>query len=213
MMRPDSDETILPPKLEAVLAALCLRLGPLTTTKAVKLPYLVDVLATNILGRALTEGTHQTWDYGVVTREVYQAMKREKVGSRFRLRPHDYSESGMLVELVGDAPRLAPEEEALVQEVAKRFGHLDAESLGALTKSLNTELGPEAWGQNHKASLGEDAFLRMSPESQALHRLLPALDLDDPSKRGPAIDDPRAYLRQALGGNPASSAAPQIFDL
>jgi uncharacterized phage-associated protein len=202
-MKSAPPKNALPAKLQAVLATLCRILGPLTKTKAVKLPYLVDVLAYHVLGRAITEGTHQTWEHGVVTREVYQAMSRRAVGHTFRLRKHHYSESGVLLELADQSTDLDPDEEVVVQDVAERFGRLDAESLGALTKSLNVHLDREVWGKNHLAAVGEDAYLRMSSESQALHRLLPTLDLDDASKRGPSISDPRRYLRQALDGKTA----------
>ncbi len=45
----------LDPKLKAVLARLCEKRGSLFKTQAVKLPYLVDVVATHVLGESITQ--------------------------------------------------------------------------------------------------------------------------------------------------------------
>ena len=59
----------LPPKLEAVLIRLG-RAATLNVTQAVKLPYLMDVIAVHVLGRRITEASHKTWDKGIVTNEA-----------------------------------------------------------------------------------------------------------------------------------------------
>lgn len=64
------------PRLTAVLSRLCERLGPLFKTQAVKLPYLVDVVAGSVLGHAIADGTYQTWEHGVVAKEVYRFIQR-----------------------------------------------------------------------------------------------------------------------------------------
>jgi uncharacterized phage-associated protein len=51
-------------------------------------PYLVDVVASHLLGHRITEGTHETWDYGVVTREVYRAVTHEDVSPDFVVEAH-----------------------------------------------------------------------------------------------------------------------------
>ena len=51
----ESAQISLPDKLKAVLARLCEQLGPITRTKAVKLPYLVDVVANQVLGHAILQ--------------------------------------------------------------------------------------------------------------------------------------------------------------
>lgn len=183
----------------AVLAQLCQRLGPLTKTRAVKLTYLVDVLANHFLGRPLTGGTHQTWDYGVVTTEVYRAINRDRVGPLFRVEPHEFSESGSMLRLVGSPPAFDEAERAVVEHTAEHFGRLNAEDLGTLTKAMNIHLGPDAWGKNHRASIGDDAFARLSETSLRLHRLLPELDLEDRAKWGEPIGDPKAFAKSVFG--------------
>ncbi len=178
----------MPPKLEAVLARLCERLGPMTKTKAVKLPYLVDVVARHTLGRRITEGTHQTWDYGVVTREVYRFFTHESAEPLFKVEPHHFSEGGILISL-GEAPppTLEDEERDIVDHVAELYGELDAGQLGNLTKALNTELEAGAWGSTHGAEVGEDAYARLAAGWQALYERLPRLDLTDESQWGEPI--------------------------
>jgi len=191
--------TSLPPKLEAVLARLCERLGPMTKTKAVKLPYLVDVVARHTLGRRITEGTHQTWDYGVVTREAYRFFTHESGEPLFKVEPHPYSEGGVLISL-GQAslPPLGEEEEEIVDHVADLFGEMDAVQLGTLTKALNTELEASAWGSNHDAEVGEDAYARLADGWQALYARLPQLDFTDERQWGEPIEDVDGYLKGVL---------------
>ncbi len=191
--------TSLPPKLEAVLARLCERLGPMTKTKAVKLPYLVDVVARHTLGHRITEGTHQTWDYGVVTREAYRFFTHESAEPLFRVVPHHFSEGGILISLdQAPPPTLADEEREIVDHVAELYGDLDAGQLGSLTKALNTELEASAWGSNHDAEVGEDAYARLADEWQALYERLPRLDLADESQWGEPIEDVERYLKDTL---------------
>lgn len=149
---PSSTGQGMNPKLTAVLARLCQRSGPLFTTQAVKLPYLVDVVAKHILGHPIANGTYQTWEHGVVTKEVFRFVKREaQADPVFRIEPHQYSESGALISLAGD-PRveaaLTPEELAVVDFIAEEYGQVAPEQLGFVTKRLNTELPPETWGTN-----------------------------------------------------------------
>lgn len=186
-------------KLEAVLAEICSRLGTITITKAVKLPYLVDVVAEHALGRRITEGTFQTWEYGVVTREVWDLAK-EGGGDRFRVGEHLYSEGGRTVALTDglEPAGLTAEELAVVGYVVEQYGHLDAGELGDLTKSLNPELATEEWGSNRTASTGEDAFARLSPTWLDLWRSLSDLDFDDASLWGEPIKDARAFARELL---------------
>lgn len=185
--------------LAAVLAHLVQRLGPLTKTRAVKLTYLVDVVSSAVLGRSITGGTHQTWDYGVVTTEVYRAITRNQVGALFSIEPHEYSESGSQLRLVGSPPPLGDQERQVVEEVAERFGSWSAEDLGVLTKAMNVHLGTDAWGNNNRASTGADAYARLSESSVRLYRQLPQLDLGDRSKWGPPINDGKAFAKKVFG--------------
>lgn len=188
-------------KLEAVLAELCARLGTITITKAVKLPYLVDVVAEHVLGHRITEGTFEAWDYGVVTREVWDLAK-EDGGTWFRVGEHFYSEGGRTVALAEGAepPELEADELAVVGYVVEQFGHLGAGDLGDLTKSLNSDFAAEEWGSNRAPTTGEEAFARLSPSWLDLWRRLPDLDLDDASLWGEPIEDAEAFARETMSG-------------
>lgn len=193
-----SNGNALSAPLAAVLGNLCRKLGPLIKTRAVKLTYLVDVVANSELGRPITGGTHQTWDYGVVTTEVYRAFTRGQVGPLFAIEPHEYSESGFQLRLVGSPPPLEEGERQIVEDVAERFGRWSAEDLGMLTKAMNSHLGPEAWGKNNRASIGEDAFARLSESALRLHRRLPDLDLEDRSQWGEPIRDAKSFAKSVF---------------
>jgi len=191
----------LDPRLEAVLARLCERRGILFKTQAVKLPYLVDVVAQAALGRRITSGTHQTWDYGVVTREVFDFITGDGRGI-FKFMPHAYSEGGRTVRLVGKPPRcLSSDELAVVDYVAERWGSLTPSALGLLTKNMNSEVPADAWGKNRQAKVDQNAFGRLSEGWQAFCEAAPSLDLQDHSKWSPAVleDDLAEHFRQDLG--------------
>ena len=187
-------------KLEAVLAQLCARLGPLFKTLAVKLPYLVDVIACQTLGRRVTSATHQTWEHGVVTREVYGFITHGTVDPLFCLETHDYSESGSRISLCGDLPIcLDDEERRVVDLVADEFGGMTPERLGELTKRLNTEVPTEEWGSNKEARVDEEAYLRLDRRWQELGEQLTRLDLGDRRLwSGPINEDPLAHLKASF---------------
>jgi uncharacterized phage-associated protein len=193
------------PKLTAVMARLCQRLGPLFSTQAVKLPYLVDVVAQHILGQPIAKGTYQTWEHGVVAKEVFRFIKHGAAhDSLFSVEPHQYSESGKQIALAGAAdlrPILTREECAIVDFVADEYGHIPPEQLGYLTKRLNTEMPPEAWGTNQAALVNEDAFLRLSPAWQSLCERISEEDLEDRSCWSePINEDPLAAFKKVLNG-------------
>lgn len=190
------------PRMTAVLARLCERLGPLFKTQAVKLPYLVDVVAKSVLGHTIANGTYQTWEHGVVAREVYRFIEHEAEGNDlFKVRRHAHSEGGKKIALAGASwlDPLSPEEIAVVDSVADLYGKMPPEALGYLTKQMNTEIAPEEWGSNHAASVGEDAFLRLSPDWQRLCARINTEDLNDRTRWGePINDDPMGHLLRAL---------------
>jgi len=192
----------LPDKLKSVLARLCKQLGPITKTKAVKLPYLVDVVANQVLGHRITEGTHETWDYGVVTREVFRAITHEDISPDFVVEAHDHSEGGQLVKLGSvNCNNLDEEELRVIDEVARELGHLDAGSLGQLTKALNSDLGTTTWGSNQRAAEDSNAFARLAAGWQSFARKLPDLDLSNRAHWGDPIDDPSDYVKGALNAS------------
>ncbi len=197
---PGSKDPQLDPKLEAVLARLCERHGPLFKTQAVKLPYLVDVVATHVIGKPITEGSHETREHGVVTKEVFRFMKHSASTTPFKITPHEYSEGGQKIELDGPAPDILTEEEIeIVDFVADQYGNYSPEQLGILTKALNTEFAPEEWGENGEALVDENAYARLFEGWQDFYRCLPTLDLDDRSQwSGPIEDNPLEHLRKAL---------------
>ena len=189
-------------RLEAVLAELCRRLGPLVLTKAVKLPYLVDVVAVRILGRPISSSTYQTWKWGVVNREIWDLIKYYEGGEFFQVARHGWFGGGQEVRLrdVSIADRLTEAEREIVAFVADEFGRLDADELGKLTKSMNPEIEPAEWGQNQPANVSEDAYARLSVDWQDLWSHLQDSDLSDRAGWGQPIQDPRAYVRGVLSG-------------
>lgn len=194
-----SREHHLPGKLEAVLARLCEQAGFLTKTKAVKLPYLVDIVAQHALGRRITEGTHQTWDYGVVTREVYRFITHDRDNPLFAVKAHAFSEGGQQVELSGpNTTRLDDDEREVVDFVAETYADFDAGRLGSLTKSLNTHLDLDAWGSNQQAAVDEHAYARLSEGWQQFYNQAPTLDFTDRSQWLETVDDPGEFIRKTL---------------
>lgn len=189
----------LAPKLAGVLARLCSRLGPLAKTKAVKLPYLVDVVAQRHLGRSISEGTHETWDYGVVTREVYRFITHHP-SAPFDVSESPFSEGATQIacEASDLEEHLTPEELAIVDTVADLYGRLDVFSLGLLTKALNADLPAGAWGSNSRPAVDESVYARLSSDWPDLYFKLRNVDLSDRSAWGPSIDDSRAYARDLL---------------
>src|SRR5580658_6738681 len=108
----------LPPRLQAVMIRVC-KSADLNMTQAVKLPYLVDVVATHVLGGPITEGSHQTWDFGVVTSEAWRFLDTcGQTSSPFRVEPVRYSEEKR-VRVEDDAKdvELSPEQQQVVDFV------------------------------------------------------------------------------------------------
>src|SRR6185295_1021644 len=166
----------LPPKLLAVF----IRLGRsvnLNVTQAVKLPYLVDVVATHFLGAPITEGTHQGWDKGVVTSQVWHYLTKCEEPSVFHLEPVPWSEERrVVIHAETDGVELTPEQEQVIDIVVKLYSGMSASELGRLTKFMNPEIS--AWGSNREASLKSDAYDRMSEEYQAMAKMASLVTLD-----------------------------------
>ncbi|HEX4961334.1 MAG TPA: Panacea domain-containing protein [Thermoanaerobaculia bacterium] len=193
-MKAKAQQPVFGPKLEAVLARLCEKLGSLYKTQAVKLPYLVDVIAAQHLGHRITEATFEAWKQGVVAREAWVGVTYPREGC-FEIEQPEYDE-GWTVRLTGKPTvRLAPEELAIVDIVADKYGDMTAQDLGSLTKSLNPEIPRERWGSNAEPATDEDAYARLSEGWQNLWRELPFLDLTDRSQWSDPIEDPDEYFR------------------
>jgi uncharacterized phage-associated protein len=153
----------LPPKLEAVVVRLG-KAASLNVTQAVKLPYLVDVAAMRALGHRITEGTHQAWDHGVVTKEVWHFLDKCEDSPLFHLEAVRWSEEKrVVIDAEEPASALAPEEQQVVDFVAREFAAIRAGSLGRMTKLMNP--GISTWGKsNYTADLGPEACDRMSAD-------------------------------------------------
>lgn len=156
-----ANDQYLPPKLKAVL----IRLGKsasLNKTQAVKLPYLVDVVAKNVLGRRITEGTHEAWQYGVVTSEVWHYLEQAEGSPILHMEPVPFSEEKRLIIDTDQEPELTPDEQRIVDYVAEEYAMSRAVDLGRITKLMNPEI--PTWGSNREPNLGEDAYDRMSQD-------------------------------------------------
>ncbi len=176
----------LPPKVEAVL----IRLGKgatLNVTQAVKLPYIVDVVANHVLGRPITEGTHETWEKGVVTREVWHFLRKGK-SPICHLEPVPWSEEQKLViDAEAEEPVLTPEEERIVDFVAQEFGKMRAGELGRLTKVMNPEISK--WRSNKRADIGAKAAERLSEDYRAMAELAASWNLEKLRKESLPVAD------------------------
>jgi uncharacterized phage-associated protein len=164
----------LPPKLEAVLVAIAKDHG-LNVTQAVKIPYLVDVVARRVLGRPITEGVHETWQLGVVTRQAWHHLDKSAQGkSPFRVKQVICSEEKR-VSVVDetDVADLTDDERQVVAFVWDQFKSTSAAELGRITKRMNPN--KKSWGSNELADTGEDAYDRMSANYQEMAALVESL--------------------------------------
>ncbi len=176
----------LPPKLEAVLAQLC-EDGQLNVTQAVKLTYLVDVVAEHVLGRRITEGRHKAFQHGVVTSEAWRHLNRLGEGpSLFRLEPYDEERK---VKIVHEPPGglLTEEERQVVACIRAEFGRVRASELGLITKRMNPTIS--SWGSGRLADTGEDAYDRMSPEYQEMARAVDQWTVEELARQSMPIAD------------------------
>lgn len=188
-------ETAIGPKLEAVLARLCEKLGSLYKTQAVKLPYLVDVIAVKELGHRITEARYEAWKQGVVARDAWVGVTYPRKGCVFEIEQPDYDE-GWTIRLAGTPEaELGAEELKIIDFVAERYGSMNAQDLGTLTKALNPEIPRERWGSNTQPALNEDAYARLSEGWQSFWRILSSQDVTDKSNWSEPIDDPDEYFR------------------
>ena len=161
------------PQLEATLARLCQRLGGMSMTKAVTLPYLIDVIAKKELGRQIANATYQCWRNGVVSVEVYKDIEH---APSFRVTEERYTERSRRVELVFTSQRLTSGETDVVDYVADMFGRINQEEIGLLTKRMNTHIPADKWGSNAQAELGDDAYYRLSEQWQGTCKRLAEID-------------------------------------
>lgn len=190
--------TILPrmspdPRLEAVLARLCERLGGrIWKTQAVKLPYLVDLVAAHALGRKITETRHEAWDMGVVATSAWSLVKHEKGGEHFSVEATEREDACQLVLRRAPEIELDDSELEIIDFVAAEYGRIPLDRLMTLTKAINP--GIKNWGPP------SDQIV----ETEEAYRLLPQwlgedeADAQIARDRFRAIDaDPRRLMRGA----------------
>jgi hypothetical protein len=147
------------PKLEAVLARLCERRGDLWTTQAVKLPYLVDLIAQHVLGEPVTRSLHKAWKYGVVTARAWGMITKAGGGDHFKVYGDPYADGARLsLDSVPDE-ELTPEEQRIVDFVASEFGDIPSGELAQLTKDLNPDV--KKWGSYDPVPLSKAAYKRL----------------------------------------------------
>jgi hypothetical protein len=184
-------------KTRGVLVRLCNKLGALTTTQAVKLPYLADVVAVYALGSRITPSEYQTWDLGVVAPDVWRAITKHRLDDAFEISKHEYTETGYAISLVHETPDgLSDEEREIVDFVADEYGARFAPDLGQLTKGLNPSV--RNWGSNSPASLDDETFHRLSDCWQMNWSRLPRLGLANRERWGEPITDAREYVKTLL---------------
>lgn len=147
------------PKLEAVLARLCERLGDLWTMQAVKLPYLVDLVAHHVCKRPITTSAHKAWEHGVVTARAWGLMKKAKGGDHFEVYGEPFVDGLRLKCISAPDVDLTTDEREIVDFVADSFGALSTNDLAALTKDINP--GVSAWGGKKAMQLTADAYERL----------------------------------------------------
>ena len=177
----------LPPMLETVL----IRLGKaarLNVTQAVKLPYLVDVIATHLLGAPITEGTHETWAYGVVTSEVWHYLDKQEHSPILHLEPVPlHEDKRVVIDVERSAAELTPEQGRIVDFVAEELA-VRAVDLGRITKFMNPEIS--SWGSaNRRANLGPDAFERLSDDYQRMAETAASVTLDYLRRNSTRVDN------------------------
>lgn len=166
------------PKAEAVLAALCDHLGAVMKTQAVKFPYLVDVVATRVLGAPITDARYGTWKHGVVCEPLFAMLEHSPKDGGFHVERPQYTETQSVRRDAGLAPEgsLGEAERAIVQYVADEYGGLAADELGLLTKRMNPDVPATAWGNNRAANVNEDAYDRLTDAYQEMASMLDGLD-------------------------------------
>lgn len=201
---------VLDPKSEAVLARLISESpnGELAKTQAVKLPYLVDVVAQHVLGRRLTAGRYAPWEHGVVATEVYDLITSGRYGGEplegtpFEVYEPPGFEDRQTVTLTAAVPDLLTEEESdVVDFVAIQYGRMDTAKLGKLTKAMNPHV--KSWPSPGKAvQVNEPAYEALPigfddvDTEIALQRLREIKEDPDRLVSGPELDKELAeFLR------------------
>jgi len=186
-------KTRLPVKLEAVLVRLCRgRLEPLHITQAVKLPYLADVLAQRVLGRPITEGSHETWQYGVVTAEAWHHFLDP--AAPFAVTAVPFPEGRRVtVDEEADDSALDADEKRIVDYVLDEYGACTASELGFMTKFMNPRVRSRGTSRR-SADVHDEAYLRMTPEYQEMAQTIESLNFESMLASSTPMESPEDVL-------------------
>lgn len=142
----------LDPKTEAVLVRLVMETPgrSLQKTKAVKEPYIVDVVAQHVLGRLITRATYEPWEHGVVATEIYGLVTSARYGGESGPLEHSpflveepagfEDRQNLLLKPEASDEILSDEEREIVDFVVVQYGLLSPTELGKVTKVLNDHI-------------------------------------------------------------------------
>lgn len=192
---------VLDPKMESVLVRLLSEVGELSKTQAVKLPYLVDVVAFKVLGHRITEGKYEPWQYGVVATEVYDLITDARHGGEalddtpFEVEePRGYEDRQILRLAKGSngAEALTDEEREIVEFVGIQYAHMSPSDLGELTKEMNPHV--KNWPSGRTVHVDARAYEHLPVEWDAVDAEIALQRMkeseDDPGSllSGPELD-------------------------
>lgn len=187
--------------MESVLVRLLSETGDLSKTQAVKLPYLVDVVAFKILGHRITEGTYEPWQYGVVATEVYDLITDARHGGEalegtpFAVdEPRGYEDRQILQlgEHADQAATLSNDERDIVEFVAIQYAQMSPSELGRLTKRMNPHI--KSWPCGRTVHVDARAYGHLPVEWDAadaeiaLQRIRESDEDPDSLVSGPELD-------------------------
>jgi uncharacterized phage-associated protein len=146
----------------------------------VKLPYLVDVIATKILGRPITEGRHEAWQFGAVTKEAWNYLEGCGPSSTpFHVAHAKRIDDQIVrVEAASADVGLSPDEEDIVDFVSREFSDVFATELGFMTKAMNPSIATWVTARHLPVDMGPDAYDRLTAEYQSIARLAASVSLE-----------------------------------
>lgn len=180
--------------LEAVVAHLCKRLGRLSTTQAVKFPYLIDIIAKHHLGTTVCRASYEAWGHGVVAREVYYGVNSSKLLTVAETKKG----TGKVIRCDKESQELPAEVMEIIDYVADQYGGMPIKELGLLTKRLNPHV--KKWGLNASISVSEDQYVRLAPNWQAMCRRIEKMDFNAMERDAEPALSPRALFEKILNG-------------
>lgn len=183
LLQPKGKATV-PASRQAVIAYLLVRLQCLSKTKLMKLPYLADLEHTRRYGCPLSDGQYSRDHFGAVdyafldTAANMSGVKTQPTVTWFGSKGMDYFAAA---DLADPADELSVRARAVLDEVIRRFGTVDAGSLGRLTKTT------APWEEAVKRNRTQLDLAVVAPEDEFAH-LREVLKRVDRSELGSAED-------------------------